>query len=89
MIRKLLGPLYDWLFGSLEDKRRAAHRNGLDCDVCCIKVSPNGALFRTTRSLLWYCSYDVPERANKSRHKFLNIGDLSSPPPPSDNQHGS
>lgn len=61
------------LFGGLSHAEacRRQHLKGRNCCECGITVTPNGGIYRRTRDLIWYCKYDIPERAGKQRDRGL------------------
>jgi hypothetical protein len=70
--------MLDKLKAWLAPDYRELHRSGKDCPACGIHVDPSGYSWRTARSCLFYCDYDIPERAGKPRHASLRSALLNA-----------
>ncbi len=59
-----------------ESQYRKSHINGHDCNHCRLRITNNGYMWRPVRSMIFYCEYDIPERAGKIRYDMSSIRNL-------------
>ncbi len=56
-----------------EARYREYHLRGNSCPNCCLRIESSGYMWRPVRSTLFFCQYDIPERAGKIRYDLTRI----------------
>lgn len=62
--------LQAWHKNRRENYYRECHRRGSSCPVCGIQIDSCGRIHRSVRDMIFYCQYDIPERAGKNRFRY-------------------